>query len=132
MTKLVTLTLASLLALAGLVGFAVPGGLGLHLNLAQNGIHLLSGVTAWYFGSLILPAAKSFCRTFGFVFLLWGIIEIAGKADGHPWVHPPLTPHTIVALLHLVAGLLFLIAGIYKTPEIQLPPNTQHQTPKLQ
>lgn len=125
MTKSISLTFGSLLALAGLLGFVVPGGLGMHWDPVQNWLHLLSGGMAWYFGSLILPAAKSFCRAFGVVYLLWALIGFAATSHGGPWIPRPLTPQAMTVLMHGIIGGLFLVTGLYKSPAIRLPPNIQ-------
>jgi len=50
MAKTVCKILGVVLLLVGVVGFAAPGLLGAHLNMAHNVVHIVSGAIALYFG----------------------------------------------------------------------------------
>ena len=60
-TKTATLG-GALLVVVGLLGFAAPGFMGMHLSALHNVLLLLSGVVAIYFGVKATPAAaRAFC-----------------------------------------------------------------------
>jgi hypothetical protein len=50
MAKTVTKILGVVFLLVGFVGFFAPGILGMHLSMAHNIVHLVSGALALYFG----------------------------------------------------------------------------------
>src|SRR5262245_50794127 len=75
MTKQIATILGGILVVAGLVGFAAPGLMGMHLSPVHNVIHLASGALALCFGLAgSLSAAKSFCTLFGLVYGLLGVL----------------------------------------------------------
>jgi uncharacterized protein DUF4383 len=101
--------------LVGLAGFAMPGLLGTHLGLVHNVIHLVSGALALYFGLAGSgSAALTFCRVFGAVYLLLGVVGFAvgGGADRMFEVIPgQLMLGTMDHLIHLALGVVFLVGG---------------------
>src|SRR3712207_9565305 len=81
MAKTIAKILGAVFILVGIIGFLAPGLLGMHLSLAHNLVHLLSGALALYFGFAgTLPAARLFCIVFGVVY---GLIGVAGFLVGH-------------------------------------------------
>ena len=114
--------------LVGIIGFLMPGLLGMHLNLAHNLVHLVSGALALYFGfSGTLSGARLFCIVFGIVYALLGV---AGLALGHAGAHTVAAvpahgqdsslfaalPGTLELaspdhFVHIILGLVFLIGG---------------------
>jgi hypothetical protein len=112
-------TLATILGigfiLVGIVGFVAPGLLGMHLSLAHNLIHLVSGALALYFGLAgTLGAARTFCLVFGAVYLLLGLAGIvAGDGEARLLTVLPgqLTLGMSDHLVHVLLGALFLIGG---------------------
>jgi len=101
--------------LVGIVGFLAPGLLGMHLSLAHNLIHLVSGALALYFGLAgTLGAARTFCLVFGAVYLLLGLAGIvAGDGEARLLTVLPgqLTLGMSDHLVHVLLGALFLIGG---------------------
>ena len=64
----------SLLVAVGLLGFAAPGLMGMHLSVLHNFVLLLSGALAIYFGLKAAPAAtRIFCLVFGALYVLLGL-----------------------------------------------------------
>ena len=101
--------------LVGIAGFLAPGLLGMHLTLAHNLIHLVSGALALYFGLAgTLGAARMFCLVFGAVYLLLGLAGIvAGDGEARMLIVIPgelmlgMPDH----IVHVLLGALFLIGG---------------------
>jgi uncharacterized membrane protein HdeD (DUF308 family) len=117
MTKNIATVLGLLLIIVGLLGFAAPTLMGMHLTLAHNLIHLVSGALALYFGLKgTAAAARSFCIVFGAIYALLGI---AGFAAGGPDRMLTLIPDQLVLgmmdhIIHLILGAVFLVSGLYK------------------
>ncbi|MGH9318041.1 MAG: DUF4383 domain-containing protein [Thermoanaerobaculia bacterium] len=106
------------LFIVGLVGFAMPGLLGMHLTSIHNIVHLLTGAIALYFGfSGSAAAARTFCLVFGAVYLLLGILGFVA-----PGVVAGIIGHTLAAgesltadnAVHLLLGAVFLAVGAGK------------------
>jgi hypothetical protein len=116
MTRTIAITMVFIFIFAGLLGIAVPSMFGLHLGSPCTLINLISGCLALYFGSLILPAAKSFCKAFGTVFLLWAAYGFAANngVDNSLFVSKHLALGTVDNIAHCAIGALFLIAGYYE------------------
>jgi hypothetical protein len=101
--------------LVGIVGFLAPGLLGMHLTLAHNLVHLVSGALALYLGLAgTLGAARTFCLVFGAVYLLLGLAGIVA-GDGETRMLT-LIPGDLMFgmpdhLVHVLLGALFLIGG---------------------
>jgi hypothetical protein len=102
------------LVLLGLVGFVVPGFLGMHLSALHNVLHLLSGAAAIYFGLKTSEAAgRTFCVVFG---ALYGLLGLAGFVAGGPDFTFTIIPGALVLgtmdhLVHLILGAVFLSVG---------------------
>ena len=100
----------ALLVLLGLLGFAVPGFVGLHLSPAHNLALLLSGALAIYFGLKARPeAARAFCIVCG---ALYGLLGLAGFVAGGTDYTFTIIPGTLVLgtsdhLIHLMFGAVF-------------------------
>jgi hypothetical protein len=112
-------TLATILGigfiLVGIAGFLAPGLLGMHLTLAHNLVHLVSGALALYFGlSGTLGAARMFCLVFGAVYLLLGLAGIVA-GDGEARMLTVIPGDLILGMpdhvVHILLGALFLIGG---------------------
>lgn len=99
--------------IVGVMGFIAPTMLGFHLTAVHNIIHIISGAVALYFGyagSLI--AARSFCITFGVIYLLLGILGyiaprlVSGilmtDADSGADLHAD-------NIFHILLGLVFIV-----------------------
>ena len=109
------------LLLIGLVGFAAPGLLGMHLTPIHNVVHLLTAAMALYFGFAgSAAAARSFCIAFGAIYLLLGVLGLAAPDAvaaiiGHgPVSGGELMPDHIV---HRLLGAVFLGVGL-TTPRV--------------
>src|SRR5437868_14344083 len=90
MTKQIASILGGFLVIAGLIGFAAPGFMGMHLSIAHNLIHLLSGALALYFGlGGSLSAARAFCTIFGLVYGLLGLLGFILAGPGGMWTVVP-------------------------------------------
>ncbi|HEX8255497.1 MAG TPA: DUF4383 domain-containing protein [Thermoanaerobaculia bacterium] len=111
--------------LVGILGFVMPEALGMHLSMTHNVIHLVSGAAALYLGLKGSPsAAKSFCLTFGAVYLLLGIAGFVAGGDADPTVPGPHDSRllkvipgafevgTMDHIVHILLGALFLISGL--------------------
>ena len=83
MAKTIATFLGVVFILVGLVGFAAPTLLGLHLSAAHNVVHIVSGAIALYLGLRgSLSVAKMFCLIFGVVYMLLGVVGFAvGSGD---------------------------------------------------
>ena len=103
----------------GLVGFAIPDLLGTHLSLAHNVIHLVSGAAALYLGLKgTEAAARTFCRVFGAVYLLLGVVGfLLGTGDDRLFTVIPgqLELGTMDHVIHVLLGAVFLVGGFLGT-----------------
>jgi hypothetical protein len=116
MAKTVCKILGVVLLLVGVIGFAAPHLLGAHLTPAHNGVHIVSGLIALYFGFAgTLSGAKAFSLVFGVVYLALGIL---GMALGGP----PDRMWNVAGLLelgqadhgiHILLGVIFLAGGLF-------------------
>jgi uncharacterized protein DUF4383 len=100
--------------LVGLAGFAMPGLLGTHLGLVHNVIHLVSGALALYFGLGSSSSALTFCRVFGTVYLLLGVVGFAlgdGTDRMFEVIPGQLMLGTMDHVVHIALGAVFLIGG---------------------
>jgi hypothetical protein len=111
--------------LVGIVGFVAPSILGMHLSVAHNIVHLVSGAAALWLGLKGTPsAARTFCIVFGAVYLLLGVAGFVAGADAAPGVPGPhdakllkLIPGTLEFgtmdhIVHILLGAIFLIGGL--------------------
>ncbi len=102
------------LVVLGLLGFAVPGFLGMHLSALHNAVLLLSGAAAIYFGLKATPeAAHTFCIWFG---TLSGLLGLAGFVVGGQQSVLTIIPGALVLgtvdhVVHLILGAIFLSVG---------------------
>jgi hypothetical protein len=111
---------------AGLVGFVQPHFLGFHLTLIHNVIHLASAAVALYLGFAGTAAgARTFCLVFGAVYLLLGVLGfvapgLVATVLGHDGAVSAgeLMPDN---LFHVVAGAVFLFAGLRSAPGMPRP-----------
>ena len=111
--------------LVGVLGFVAPGMLGMHLSVAHNVVHLVSGAAALWLGLKGTPgAAKTFCLVFGALYLLLGVAGFVAGSDAAPGVPGPhdakllkLIPGTLEFgtmdhIVHILLGAIFLIGGL--------------------
>ena len=102
--------------LVGIIGFVSPNVLGLHLTLAHNIVHLVTGAVSLWLGLKGTPgAAKTFCMLFGAVYLLLGIVGFAmgGGADRMLELLPgQLMFGTVDHIVHVLLGAIYLIGGL--------------------
>lgn len=125
MTKYIANVLGVLFIVAGLLGFAAPGLMGMHLTVAHNLIHLISGALALYFGLKATPAAaRTFCVIFGALYALLGLVGFAASGPERMLV---LIPNQLMLgmmdhIVHLILGAAFLFAGLYRKPIMAGPP----------
>ena len=128
MAKTVCKILGVVFILVGIVGFLAPGLLGMHLSLAHNLVHIISGALALYFGFAgTLSGARLFCIIFGVVY---GLLGIAGFLLGHAGAHTVagVPPHgsdssllqalpgslelaSMDHIVYVLLGIVFLIGG---------------------
>ena len=118
MAKTVCKILGVVLLLVGVIGFAAPRLLSAHLSPAHNGVHIVSGIIALYFGFAgTLAGAKIFSLVFGVVYLALGILGMAlGVGDDRMW-HPigtgVLDLGTADHGIHILLGVIFLAGGLF-------------------
>lgn len=113
--------------LVGIAGFVLPNVLGMHLSLAHNLVHIISGAVALWLGLKGTPqAAKTFCLVFGAVYLLLGIAGFVAGGAGEPSANIPhgndtrmlkvipgqLELGTMDHIVHILLGAIFLIGGL--------------------
>lgn len=138
MAKTICKILGVVFILVGILGFLAPGLLGMHLSLAHNLVHLISGALALYFGfSATLSAARLFCIIFGVVYGLLGVAGflLGGTAahgvGGVPAAHHGTTDSSLWTVLpnslelasmdhivHLLLAAVFLIGGFLTRADI--------------
>ena len=82
MAKTIATILGIVFLVVGLLGFAAPGMMGMHLSFAHNIVHLVSGALALYFGARgTYDAARAFCIIFGIVYGLTAALKGAITLD---------------------------------------------------
>jgi hypothetical protein len=111
--------------MVGLLGFAAPGFIGMHLSALHKVLFLLSGAVAIYFGLKATPAAASiFCMVFGAVYGLLGLAGfVLGGSDYTFTIIPgALVLGTMDHLVHLILGALFLSVGWFERAVTATPP----------
>ena len=107
----------ALLVVTGLLGFAAPGFMGMHLSALHNVLLLLSGAVAIYFGVKAAPmVARAFCLVFGTFYGLLGLMGfVAGGMDFALTIIPgALVLGTMDHLFHLILGATFLVVGWFE------------------
>lgn len=123
--------------LIGILGFLIPGLLGLHLSTAHNLVHLISGAVALYFGFAgTLSGARLFCIVFGIVYALLGVGGfLLGQGGAAHTVGGVPTHGTDSALLralpgslefasvdhivHILLGAIFLVGGFLTRADVR-------------
>jgi hypothetical protein len=123
-TKTTTFGGASLIVI-GLLGFAAPGFIGMHLSVVHNVLLLLSGAVAIYFGLNATPAAaRTFCMVFGAVYGLLGLAGLVAGGQDHTFTIIPgaLVLGTMDHLVHLILGAIFLSVGWVERAVTATPP----------
>ena len=138
MAKTIAKILGVVFILVGILGFLAPGMLGMHLSLAHNLVHLISGALALYFGFAgTLAVARLFCIVFGVVYALLGVAGfLLGSSRAHVVAGVPATHHgamdsSLLAVLpgalelalmdhlvHILLGLVFLVGGFLTKADI--------------
>lgn len=115
MAKTICKILGVVFLLVGVVGFAKPDLLNAHLAPAHNGVHIVSGVIALYFGFAgSLSGAKAFSLVFGVVYLALGILGLAlGAGEDRMWMVGPLHLGTADHAIHVLLGVVFLAGGLF-------------------
>ncbi|HWS53026.1 MAG TPA: DUF4383 domain-containing protein [Pyrinomonadaceae bacterium] len=129
MAKTICKILGVVFILVGILGFLAPGLMGMHLSLAHNLVHIISGALALYFGFAgTLSGARLFCIVFGVVYLLLGVAGfLAGGGTSHSaglGVPAHSSDSSLLAVLpgslelasmdhlvHVLLGIVFLIGG---------------------
>ena len=120
------LALGVALVVVGFAGFAWPSLLGMHLTPTHNGIHIVSGVLAFYMGSARGgAAARGFLLVFGFVYALLGVAGLlapglVARVLGHDG---PLTAQALMAdnLVHIALGAAAGIVALVGSAPRDLP-----------
>jgi Domain of unknown function (DUF4383) len=115
MAKTVCKILGVVLILVGLLGFVQPRFLGAHLFGAHNGVHIVSGIIALYFGFAgSLASAKIFTLVFGVVYLALGILGLTmGTGAERMWNVGPLELGQVDHGIHVLLGVIFLAGGLF-------------------
>ncbi|MFN7945322.1 MAG: DUF4383 domain-containing protein [Blastocatellia bacterium] len=122
MARTICKILGVVFILVGLLGYAAPNLMGMHLSGMHNIIHLISGVLALYFGfAASYTAARTFSIIFGVIYLLLGIIGFASPAtvaalvNAHeaPGAMNSMTPDNVV---HVILGIIFLAGAFARAP----------------
>jgi hypothetical protein len=121
MAKTVATILGIGFLLVGILGFVAPDVMGMHLSMAHNLVHLISGALALWVGLAgSYSAARSFCIFFGIVY---GLLGVLGFVMGEPGPERMLTviPGQLMLgrmdhIVHIVLGAIFLIGGLISRP----------------
>lgn len=78
----VCITLGIIFVVMGVLGIIMPGFMGMHLSMAHNLVHLLTGALALWIGYYDdVSKAYTFSIAFG---LIYGVLGIAGYVIGQP------------------------------------------------
>jgi hypothetical protein len=126
MAKTLCKILGVVLFIVGLLGFASPDLLGMHLTPIHNIVHLLTAIIALYLGFAgSAEGARTFCVIFGVIYLILGVLGfvapgVIASIIGHRGElgSGDLTPDNAV---HLLLGLIFLIIGAMKETTVPAP-----------
>ena len=101
--------------LVGIIGFIDSDILGMHLTLAHNIVHLVTGAVSLWLGLKGTPsAAKTFCIVFGAVYLLLGICGflLGSGADKMLEILPgQLMFGRMDHIVHVLLGAIYLVGG---------------------
>jgi uncharacterized membrane protein HdeD (DUF308 family) len=115
MAKTISTILGIVFLLVGLLGFASPNLMGMHLSTTHNLIHLVSGALALYFGLKgTWESARTFCLIFGIIYVLLGVAGfLFGGADRMLNIIPnQLVLMTADHVVHIILGGIFIIGGL--------------------
>ena len=131
MARMVAIIMGAAFILIGLIGFISDNFLGTHLTTAHNIIHLVSGAASLYIGLKgSIQAAKLFGYGFGALYLLLGAVgywmggmqqttllphsaqEGGVNENMFRMIPGVLELGTMDHLLHVVIGLVFIIAAV--------------------
>ena len=135
MAKTISKILGVVFILVGIIGFVAPGLLGMHLSLAHNLVHLISGALALYFGFAgTLAGARLFCIAFGVVYGLLGVAGfLLGSGGAHTVAGVPAHGNDASLLqalpgslelasmdhtVHILLAIVFLIGGFLTRADI--------------
>ena len=116
MAKTASTILGIIFLVVGLLGFAAPGMMGMHLTAAHNIVHLVSGALALYFGTKgTYEAARTFCILFGVVYGMLGLIGFVAGSSGDYML--TVIPNQLMLgkadhIIHILLGVLFIAAGL--------------------
>ncbi|HEX6083693.1 MAG TPA: DUF4383 domain-containing protein [Thermoanaerobaculia bacterium] len=101
--------------LVGIVGFIAPTILGMHLTLAHNIVHLVTGAVSLWLGLKgTASTARTFCIVFGLVYLLLGVAGfVMGTGDEKMLELLPgqLMFGRMDHIVHVLLGAIYLIGG---------------------
>ena len=122
MAKTICKLVGVVFLLAGIVGFVSDNFMGMHLTMAHNLVHIVSGILALYFGfAASLSAARGFALAFGAVYLLLGVVGfIMGDANNDRMltlIDGKLMFGTRDHAVHILLGILFLIGALMTKPD---------------
>ena len=116
MANRIATILGVLFLLVGVLGFVMPTVLGMHLTLAHNVVHLVSGAISLWLGLKGTPSgAKTFCIVFGLVYLLLGVVGfLVGTGDDRMLTLIPdqLMFGTMDHIVHILLGAIYLFGGL--------------------
>lgn len=115
MAKTISTILGIVFLLVGLLGFAAPNLMGMHLSPLHNIIHLVSGALALYFGLKgTWEAARTFCLVFGAIYGLLGLAGFLFGGVDNMWRVVPgqLVWMTADHVVHLILAAVFIIGGL--------------------
>jgi hypothetical protein len=120
MAKTIATALGVAFVLAGIAGFVAPDLMGMHLSMAHNIIHLVSGALALWVGLAgSYSAARSFCIFFGLVYGLLGVVGfVMGPAPERMLTIIPdqLMFGRMDHIVHIALGAVFLVGGLIGRP----------------
>jgi len=134
MAKTVATILGIGFLLVGVLGFVAPDVMGMHLSMAHNIVHLVSGALSLWIGLAgSYSAARSFCIFFG---LVYGLLGVVGFVMGEPGPERMFTviPDQLMLgrmdhIVHIVLGALFLIGGLIARPIVATTTTTRTDVP---
>lgn len=122
MAKTIATILGAGFLLVGIIGFIAPDLMGMHLSMAHNIVHLVSGALALWIGIAgSYGAARSFCFFFGLVYGLLGVLGFlmgAGPDRMFTVIPDQLMLGRMDHIIHIVLGGLFLIGALLGRPAI--------------
>ena len=120
MAKTIATVLGAGFLLVGIIGFIAPHLMGMHLSMAHNIIHLVSGALALWIGIAgSYGAARSFCFFFGLVYGLLGVLGfLMGTGPDRMFTIIPdqLMLGRMDHIIHIVLGGVFLIGALLGRP----------------